>query len=147
MKTYVLCTTLEQHSIDTLKKVKDIFNLNQAVIHFITIFEIQIYNLDYIPYIYPSESQYEEMESAAEVVMNSLAQSLGVKKENTVINCFFDSNRENKIKNYLTEVEADLVVTATRGKHGIDGLFSSSFTDFLCKFSPCDVLVMRPSKK
>jgi nucleotide-binding universal stress UspA family protein len=50
------------------------------------------------------------------------------------------------INYYLKEVKADLVVTATKGKHGIDGFFSSSFTDYLCKFSPCDVLVMRPAK-
>ncbi len=147
MKTYVLCTTLEQHSIDTLKRVKDTINLNNAIVHIVTVIEIKVYNLDLVPYIYPTEGQYDEMKSSAEMIMHSLAGDLGINQDSTVFNCFFDSNRENKIKDYLIDVEADLVITATRGKHGIDGLFSSSFTDFLCKFSPCDVLVMRPHKE
>jgi nucleotide-binding universal stress UspA family protein len=144
MKTYVLCTTLEQHSIDTLKNLKGRLDLSNAIVHFVTIFEIKTYNLDLIPFFYPVEEQYAEMKNAAEGIIQSLADDLEIKKDNTVISCFFESNRETKIKKYLKEVEADLVVTATRGKHGIDGFFSSSFTEFLCKFSPCDVLVMRP---
>ena len=147
MKTYVLCTTLEPHSIDTLKRVKDTIDLNNATVHIVTVIEIKVYNLDLIPYIYPTEDQYDEMRSSAENIMHSLADNLGINQDSTVFNCFFDSNRENKIKDYLIDVEADLVITATRGKHGIDGLFSSSFTDFLCKFSPCDVLVMRPHQE
>lgn len=144
MKTYVLCTTLEQHSIDTLKKIKASFDLSNVILHIVTVIEVKMYNNDLIPYIYPIQSQYEELSGAAETIMRSLANQLEVKEDKIVIKCLFDSNRENKIKEYLEEVEADLVVAATRGKHGIEGFFSSSFTDYLCKFSPCDVLVLRP---
>ena len=57
---------------------------------------------------------------------------------------FFAKSREEKISEYLDSAKPNLVVAATRGKHGIDGLFSSSLTDYLVKYSPCDVLVLRP---
>lgn len=44
----------------------------------------------------------------------------------------------------LRELNANLLVVSTRGKHGIKGLFQSSFTDSMIKFAPCDVLVVRP---
>jgi hypothetical protein len=41
-------------------------------------------------------------------------------------------------------INVSLVVVSTRGKHGFSGLFHSSFTDQMVKFSPCDVYVVRP---
>lgn len=146
MKTYVLCTTLDQDAIDTLKKVKDKIDLKNSVIYIVTVFEIHVYNVDFTPYVYPSEAQHAAIEKSAKNVMDMLATSLDIPKHNVSTKCLFDYSREDKIQEFLTEVKADLVVTATRGKHGIAGFFSSSFTDYLCKFSPCDVLVMRPAK-
>ena len=44
----------------------------------------------------------------------------------------------------LSQHRADLVVVATRGKSGLAGFFGSSFADHMSKFSPCDLLVLRP---
>lgn len=49
-----------------------------------------------------------------------------------------------KIKAYLDETRANLGVIATRSRHGIVGLFTSSLANFLNSFSPSDVLVLRP---
>lgn len=146
MKTYVLCTTLEQECIDTLKNLRHDIELKHANIHIVTIYEIQVYNIELAPYVYPTENQYGEIEEGATRIMKNLAHSLGVDESRVTTKCFFDYNREDKIKKYLDHVDADLVVTATRGKHGLAGFFSSSFTDYLCKFAPCDVLVMRQKK-
>jgi nucleotide-binding universal stress UspA family protein len=53
---------------------------------------------------------------------------------------------EQDVVDLLNKSKADLIVVSTRGKHGFDGLFHSSFTDYMVKFSPCDVFVVRPSK-
>ena len=45
---------------------------------------------------------------------------------------------------FLDEVEADLVVTATRGSGGSPVVFDDSFSSYLLQHSPCDVLVVRP---
>lgn len=146
MKNYVLCTTIEDSCLDTLKRLKKDIELKHAVIHLINIVEIQVYNVEFAPYVYPTEAQYADIEKNALDKLKNLQHALGVEDKNIIMKCFFEHSREQKIKHYLNEVNADLVVTATRGKHGIQGFFSSSFTDFLTKFSPCDVLVMRPTK-
>lgn len=146
MKNYVLCTTLESDCIETLKRIKNDIDINQAFIHIIQVVEIQIYSSESLSSVYPKESDYNEIETHSLNVMKRLADKIGITEGKLVLKCFFELSREAKITNYLKEVNADLVVTTTRGKYGIDGFFTSSFTDYLCKFSPCDVLVMRPAK-
>ncbi|AUN97746.1 universal stress protein [Bacteriovorax stolpii] len=146
MKNYVLCASLEEDSIKTLAKLKRDLDLTDAKVHFVTVIEIQVYNSELSAYVYPVESQYAEIESSAVAIQKNLAKTLGVPEAQATFKCFFDHSPEAKVKDYLEKVNADLVVTATRGRHGIAGFFSSSFTDFLCKYSPCDILVLRPSK-
>lgn len=144
MKNYVLCTTLEEDSINTLKKLKGDIDLSQARLHIITVIEKQIYTADLAVYAYPVEAQFPAIETSAVTLLKSIGEALGVNPANVITKCFFEFDREKTIKQYLENVNADLAIVATRGKHGLDGFFSSSFTDYLCKFSPCDVLVMRP---
>ncbi len=58
-----------------------------------------------------------------------------------------DFSPEEEIIDLLKRENATLVVVATRGKHGFEGLFHSSFTDYMVKFAPCDVFVVRPDLK
>lgn len=146
MKNYVLCASLDEQSLNTLKKIRTDLDLRHAKVHIVTVMEIQSYLLGVMPYIYPTEAQYPEIEEGAISVLKGLADSLGIPDNQIVLKCFFSNEREKPILKYLKEVNADLVVTATRGKHGIEGLFASSFTDYLCRFSPCDVLAIRPVK-
>ena len=146
MKNYVLCATLEEDCLKVLKTLKSDIDLKHATIHLVTVVEIQIYNSELSPVVYPTELQFADIEKSVTKRLLDLQHALGLEDHRTVIKCFFEFNREKKILSYLKEVKADLVVTATRGKHGIEGFFSSSFTDYLTKFSPCDILVMRPKK-
>lgn len=146
MKTYVLCTTLDKECINTLKKVKTEIDLKNANIHIVTVIQLNLYHIDLSPYIYPAEIQYANLENKAIETMRELGNSLELEPGKITYKCFIEYKKKEVIKSYLDEVKADLVVVATRGKYGIPGLFSSSLADFLCKFSPCDVLVMRPKK-
>jgi nucleotide-binding universal stress UspA family protein len=56
-----------------------------------------------------------------------------------------DFHPEEEVIDILRRFGATLVVVATRGKHGFEGLFHSSFTDYMVKFAPCDVFVVRPA--
>ena len=146
MKNVVICVDLNENSLDTLKKFhRHLNDFKHSTLHFIHIFEIHIYNADLVPVIFPTESQYSEIEKSTLLILNKLAHDIGARDDQIQTKCFFSHSREEKIRHYLTEVRADLVVVATRGKHGIEGFFSSSLADFLCKFSPCDVLVLRPN--
>lgn len=53
-------------------------------------------------------------------------------------------NPTEQIISYTKQLKAQLLVVSTRGKHGFQGLFHSSFTDHMVRFAPCDVYVVRP---
>ena len=144
MKTIVICTTLEEECLNNLKHLKNELDLTNSQIHIITIVKIQLYNFDLTPYIYPTENQYIEIENSAIEIMKGLGDSLGVASKEIIYKCYFEYDVKTKARYYLEKAAADLVIVSTRGKHGVKGLFSSSFADYLCKFSPCDILVMRP---
>lgn len=144
MKTIVIYTTLEEECLNNLKHLKKDLDLKNSQIHIITIVKIQLYNFDLTPYIYPTENQYVEIENSAIEIMKGLGDSLGVGNKEIIYKCYFEYDVKTKARHYLQEVAADLVIVSTRGKHGVQGLFSSSFADYLCKFSPCDILVIRP---
>lgn len=58
-----------------------------------------------------------------------------------------DFHPEEEVIDILKKLKATLIVVATRGKHGFEGLFHSSFTDYMVKFAPCDVFVVRPEQE
>lgn len=148
MKNIVLCASLNDESLDLLKNLKDSSLFEDSKVHLIHCFEVQLYTADFAPYIYPTEDKYPEIEEASKTILKSVEDELkgnsNIKEFETRV--FFSQSPKQKIKEYLESINADLVVVATRGKHGIDGLFSSSFAEFLVKFSPCDVHILRPKK-
>ncbi|MBC7714726.1 MAG: universal stress protein [Rhizobacter sp.] len=146
MKNYVICTNVDPETTSSLVKVSKEISLQDVRVHFVKIIEIQIFSAENTSSLYPREEEYPEIENYNTKKMKHLAQQMGLDEKNCFFKCFFELKREEKILIYLKEVNADLVVTSTRGKHGVEGFFTSSFTDFLCKFSPCDVLVTRERK-
>ncbi len=146
MKNIVICADLNEKSLEVLKTLNQSLDFKEAKFHFIHIFEIHMYNADLVPVIFPTEVQYPEIEKSTIGILDKLTKDIGLKNEQVELKCFFSHSREEKIRSYLNEVHANMVVVATRGKHGIEGFFSSSLADFLCKYSPCDVLVLRPKK-
>lgn len=144
MKSIVLCVDLNQKCLDTLKQLPKTLDLKNTIIHLVHAFEIHFFNVDLLPTVYPTEEQYPEIEKSTLTILNQLGADLGLDPRNIEGHCFFTHSREQKIKEYLEEKDAGLVVVATRGQHGIEGLFSSSLADFLTKYSPCHVLIMRP---
>jgi len=144
MKNIVLCASLNDPSLDLLGTLKGSDIIKDANVHIIHCFEVQLYTADFAPYVYPTEEKYPELEEASQLILNPLKEKLASDCSSVNSKVFFSQSPKQKIKEYLQEVNADMVVVATRGKHGIEGLFSSSFAEFLVKFSPCDVHILRP---
>jgi nucleotide-binding universal stress UspA family protein len=145
-KNIVICADLNENSLDILKTLRHSLDFKEANLHIIHVFEIHMYNADIVPIIFPTEVQYPEIEKSTLGILDKLVHDIGAKKDQTQLKCFFSYSREEKISEYLLETKADLVVVTSRGKHGIEGFFSSSLGDFLCNHSPCDVLVLRPKQ-
>jgi nucleotide-binding universal stress UspA family protein len=147
MKKIVVCVDLNQDSVDTIKSLTRKIDLRGSRIYLVHVFENQLYNADLVPFMYPLPEQHHAIEVSAIEILNKLGRDLDVPIEEFHAKCFFAFSREHKIKEYIDEIGATMVVLATRGRHGIVGLFSSSLADYLCKYSACDVFVLRPHQK
>jgi nucleotide-binding universal stress UspA family protein len=144
MRTIVLCTTLEKDCLKTLNRVKDKIDLDDSKIIIVSIIKTQTFTFNLSPYIFPESIHYALIEEQALKVMKELGDSLGIDPSQINYKCSFEFEVKSHMKSILEETKADLAVVATREKHGIKGFFSSSFAEYLIKFSPCDILVMRP---
>lgn len=144
MKNIVVCADLTEESITRLRDLHRDLDLKHTKVHIIHVFEIQYYMAEFSPYVYPAEEQYNDIEKSSVAILEKLGHDMGLSSENFIAKCFFARSVEEKVHEYLKVEKAEMAVVATRGKHGIDGLFSSSLSDFLVKYSPCDVLVLRP---
>lgn len=146
MKNLVVCVDLKEESLKVLATLKDKIDLKNTKVHLVHAFEIQVAGMEFSTMIYPAPDQYPAIENSVMDILENLKNDLGLKTEQVEKHCFFTHSKEQEIKDYLEKHTAEMVVLSTRGKHGIEGFFASSLADFLCKYSPCDVLVMRPAK-
>jgi nucleotide-binding universal stress UspA family protein len=144
MKEIVVCVDLTESCLDTLKILPERLNLTKSRVHLVHVFESPLHDEDLSPFTFPLQEQHLILEKNTIESLKRLGHDLGLRQNNLIVKCFFSLSRKDKIKSYLSESKASVVVTATRGRHGMSGLFSSSLTDFLISFSPCNVLILRP---
>ncbi|MDD4976166.1 MAG: universal stress protein [Bacteriovorax sp.] len=147
MKTAVICVDLNDQSLETLKTIPAKLDLQEAQIHLIHVVEIQYADHAHYSIVYPIADEYPEIEKNVFKALTKLAEDVKLPENRIVKKCVFSHSKKEALKDYLIEVHADVVIVATRGKHGVGELFPSSLTDFLCKYSPCAVLVLRPPKQ
>lgn len=115
-------------------------------IHFIHVVKKNITPLEFGLVEMPDEKTYQEMIPTLEKYLRE--ESNKIVPQDFRGEIFFhvtrDFNPEEEIIGVLKKLKINLVVVSTRGKHGFDGLFHSSFTDQMVRFAPCDVFVVRP---
>jgi nucleotide-binding universal stress UspA family protein len=94
----------------------------------------------------PDERTYQDMVPTLQTYMRE--EALKIIPPSYTGEVFFHLNRdfspEDEMNDMLKKLNVSLVVVSTRGKHGFEALFHSSFTDQMVKFAPCDVYVVRP---
>ncbi len=97
----------------------------------------------------PDEKTYQEMIPTLEKYLRDEAQKIipSQFQGEVYFHLTRDFSPEEEMISMLKKLEVSLVVVSTRGKHGFEGLFHSSFTDQMVKFAPCDVYVVRPEAK
>jgi nucleotide-binding universal stress UspA family protein len=94
----------------------------------------------------PDEKTFREMIPTLEQHLKLEAEKILPKAFKGKINYHLSkefSPEEGVIKS-LKDFKTELIVLSTRGKHGFQGLFHSSFADKMLKYAPCDVYVVRP---
>lgn len=115
-------------------------------VHFVHVVKKNITPLEFGLMEMPDESTFREMVPPISKFMKDEAKKIlppDFKGEvHYHVSSHFDP--EGELVEAIKRYKVNLMVVATRGKHGFDGLFHSSVTEHLIKFAPCDVYVVRP---
>jgi hypothetical protein len=101
--------------------LKDFRFISEDELLFVHIFEQENYVYMVPPIIYPSNDQKPAISETVIATMKTLWSKV--------------DNNDVKSVNFESLYDK---------KHGIEGLFTSSFAEYLIKFSPCDLFVVRP---
>ena len=117
--------------------------------HFIHVVKKNITPLEFGMVEIPDERTYQEMVPNLEKFLKQ--EAMKIVPRNYLGEVYFHLTRDfspgDEMIATLKKLNVTLIVVSTRGKHGFEGLFHSSFTDQMVKFAPCDVYVVRPDLK
>lgn len=92
---------------------------------------------------YPSKAEKQKLEEQIMLKLQSIKNDLLPRHMKVTTKVIFDTNIRAAFTDYVSKEKADLVIVATRGRHGIKDFFDSSFAQHQVKYSPANVLVLR----
>ena len=142
MKKVVICMPLDEKlQKNIFEGIKNLAWLNESEVDFVHIFKQESFPYMMPPTVYPDQEQKAEIQKTIKEIFQGLTSELNFKNKH--FHVAFDESPKDGMTAYLKENNADLVITYTREKHGISGYFASSFTEFLVKHAPCNVLTLR----
>lgn len=145
MKKVVVCVSMQdERETQELQQLKDSGVLTNKEVHFLTVFKIGKHINELSFFDFPNAEQFDDIKKAVIDVQEGLAQKVlsAEELEQSKQVCLFDANPKIKVRDYLKEVGAEMVITSVR-KHGVEGLFVSSFTDYMTQHAPCNVFVVK----
>jgi hypothetical protein len=95
----------------------------------------------------PDDKTFNEIKSGTLNFIKKKAHEIMPEKafDHAHFDVFFNYSPQEGMIKYAHTINANMIVVATRNKKGIVGFFTSSFAEAMLKFSPCDVLIIRPS--
>lgn len=141
----MVAVDLSDHSINLLKEKlskRDWSGVSE--VHLVHGFQLQIYADNFYFTAYPMEDQYEEVKKSVNELLDGLAKEV-FKGEGPAITkeCIISSSPTKDLVDYAGEKKIDELIIGTRGKHGIAGLFSSSFAEYMVRHAPCELHILR----
>lgn len=141
----IIAISLEEETFEPLRKIKTLDLDIKAEIHLVHIVPSILYarGMQLSALTYPLPEERPRIEESIVKKLMELKSELLPEYSNVTYACLFDSNEKAAFNDYVTKQHPDLVVVATRGKHGIHNFFDSSFAQYQLKHSPAKVLVLR----
>jgi hypothetical protein len=143
-KKVVVAVDLGKDLSEVLNPIKEMSFLAQSEIHFVHVFNTITYSFIFgdFPTIYPVEADRSLIEkSIVSILENTSKTHLPSNFQGKVIHqCLFADDAKDKFSEYVKGINADLVLVATREKHGI---FDSSFAQYLVKHTNANILVLK----
>ncbi len=140
---------LEEKLLDALHAWGEQFDWSEIhQVDFIHVVKKSVTPLEFGLVEMPDERTYREMIPTLEQHMKDESKKILPKdfKGDIGFHLKKEFSPEDEVISTIKSLQSDLLVVSTRGKHGFQGLFQSSFADKMLKFSPCDVYVVRPRK-
>ncbi len=95
------------------------------------------------PYVYPSEKERSEIKETVENLMREMVSSKLGDASHCDFICLFSENPKEEATNFLKQKSFNTVICSTKEKGNLEKIFISSFTEYMVKHSPFDVLVLR----
>lgn len=144
----VIAVPLEESLLEPLYEWGKKFDFSHVEsIHLIHVVKKNITPLEFGLVESPDDATYKDMAPTIEKFLRDEAKKILPTdvKASVQFQVTKDFHPEEEVIDIIKNVGASLIVVATRGKHGFEGLFHSSFTDYMVKFAPCDVFVVRPA--
>lgn len=141
----IIAVSLEPETHGPLMKLKNMNIDVDSEIHFVHVVPVILYARG----LHLSAMTYPLMEERPKIEESILAKLAEIKKEvfpnhkNITFKCLFDANEKMAFCDYVEHQQPDLVVVATRSKHGISNFFDSSFAQFQLGHSSSNILVLR----
>jgi universal stress protein A len=140
-KKVLFATDFDEVGINAAHKAKKIADENNAKLYLVHVVEP-------IPaYAYPGFAGFAEVEISikeqAHSELNTIASKLGVEKESQFIE--FGSTKQEVLR-IAKELDVDLIVAGSHGKHGL-ALLLGSTANAILHGAECDVLIVRFADK
>ncbi len=145
-KKIVVAMPIETEMLETIQKWAEKEDFTHADLVFTHYVRQEYSGYEMTVVSYPDEKIFAEMKPVLTNHFQALCSKMlkpGVSFKVEVL--LSPSPADSMVKN-LSNHKADMIVVATRGKTGLAGFFGSSFADHMTKFSPCDLLVLRPRR-
>jgi len=145
-KKVVVAVDMNEASLKTLSQINNFNFPKDSEIHLVHVFEINFFSFDFIPSLKPTPENYFLIEKAVEERLVKVKKQLGLDDhEKVVLKCLISGNAKQEFLGYADRNGATLIIAASQEKEGFKGLFESSFTNFLNKFSTTSLIILRPT--
>lgn len=141
-KKIIVAVGLDEETHEALLKIKKIDIHPDTEIHLVNVFPVILYarGMHLAVLTYPLPQERPAIEETVLAKLKAVKDEILPEHKKVVFKCLFDSNEKAAFNDYVGSRNADLVVVATRKRHG---LFDSSFAQHQLKHSHSNVLVLR----
>lgn len=141
-----ICIDLTETSVAQIKRKLEEMNFSDvSEIHLLHGFQKQVYVDNFFFTQFPFQDQMEEVKKSVLEVLTDIEESIKTNgKIMTIVKeCLIADLPKKEIADYVKENNLDQLIVATRGKHGIEGLFSSSFAEYMVRHVDSELLIIR----
>ena len=146
MKRVLVAVDLSDHSVNLLKEKMALMDWSAvSEVHLVHGFQLQVYADNFFFTAYPMEDQYEEVRKSVSDLLDQLTKDVfkDSSSPKVIKDCLISASPAHHVMEYAKDHKIDEMIIGTRGKHGIEGVFSSSFAEYMIRHAHCDLQIVR----